>query len=207
MKYVIFNYYSLNILVEMACVVRNGGIIVYPTDTVYGLGCDPFNIHAVERIFRVKRRGDKPLPILTLSISKALELGMFNNIALKLAENFWPGPLTLIVNKKGNLPERVTLGLKTVGLRVPNHKVALKLISLCGGYLIGTSANVSGYPPPTDALDALRQLGLSVDYYLDMGACPLGVPSTIVDVSTSKPIVLREGAIKKWKIEKFLENL
>ncbi|HDO20430.1 MAG TPA: hypothetical protein ENG81_02775, partial [Candidatus Bathyarchaeota archaeon] len=96
MKYVIFNYYSLNILVEMACVVRNGGIIVYPTDTVYGLGCDPFNIHAVERIFRVKRRGDKPLPILTLSISKALELGMFNNIALKLAENFWPGPLTLI---------------------------------------------------------------------------------------------------------------
>ena len=129
-------------------VIEAGGLVVYPTDTVYGLGCDPFNVRAVERVFEVKGRAGKPLPVLASGLEEAMRIAEFGPPALRLARALWPGPLTLILPKKPALPDVVTCGLPSVGVRVPGHSFALELIRACGGFLIGTSANKSGRPAP-----------------------------------------------------------
>ena len=204
LKYVIFNRFSLKILLEASDVVASGGLIVFPTDTVYGLGGDPFNLRTIRRVFEVKHRASRPLPILVSDLNVAYTLGVFNDYAVTLSEKFWPGPLTLIVPSKAVVPEELTLGLSSVGLRMPNHNIALNLIDYCGGSLIGTSANISGGRAPKTASDALSQLGLDVDYFLDAGPCPIGFSSTVVDVSISPPKFVREGSIKKEEIEDIL---
>jgi L-threonylcarbamoyladenylate synthase len=175
--------------------VKQGGIIVYPTDTVYGLGCDPFNVEAVKRIFEAKGREQKPLPILVSSLNKAKELAYFSNKALKLAKNYWPGPITLILKSKDIVPETVTCGLKTVGLRIPDHPAALKLIRLSGGQIIGTSANVSGRKPCVTAETALDELGNQVDLILNGGKTLYRGSSTVLDLSGLKPRILRGGPV------------
>jgi len=178
-------------------IVKNGGLVVYPTDTVYGLGCDPFNVRAVERVFRVKdERKDKPLPILASDIQFIKKIAYINEKARKIAERLWPGPLTLVVPKKPVLPNIVTCGLTSVGVRIPNHTVTVQLISLCDGLLVGTSANKTGKKPPKTAQEATRQIGERVDIVLDGGPTPLGQESSIVDLTSEKPKILREGPIK-----------
>lgn len=190
-----------------ARIVKRGGIVVYPTDTVYGLGCDPFNEEAVRRLFKVKRRSDKALPVLALNLKNAERIARFSEEARKVAQRFWPGGLTLVLPKKEALPSIVTVGLKSVAVRVPSHPVALKLIDLCGGLLIGTSANVSGNEPSATAQEAQKQLGGAVDTILDGGAATLMKPSTILDLTQGVPNVLREGALPAAKILKFLSEL
>jgi L-threonylcarbamoyladenylate synthase len=182
---------------EASKVVKNGGLIVYPTDTVYGLGCDPFNVRAVERVFKVKgERKEKPLPILASDIKFIEKIAYLNEKAKKIAEKHWPGPLTLVVPKKPVLPNIVTCGLASVGVRIPNQTVALKLISLCNGILVGTSANKTGEKSPKTAGEAIEQLGEQVDIVLDAGPTPVGQESSIVDLTSRKPKMLREGPIK-----------
>ena len=181
---------------EAARLVRAGGLIIYPTDTVYGLGCDPLNTRAVERAFRAKGRGfDKPMPVLASGLEQAMRIAEFSPQALRLAEVFWPGPLTLVLPRRPVLPDAVSCGRPSVGVRVPGHDFALRLIEACGGLLIGTSANRSGHPPPRTAQEAISKLGDVVDLVIDGGPAPLGIPSTVVDLTGPEPVVLREGAI------------
>lgn len=176
-------------------IVAGGGLVVYPTDTVYGLGCDPFSIEAVTRVFKVKGERNKPLPILASDVENVKRIAFLSGKAGRVAARFWPGPLTLIVPKKPVLPNIVTCNLDSVGVRIPQHNVALRLISLSNGLLVGTSANKTGEKPPRTAQEAAEQLGKEVDMILDAGPAPLGAPSTVVDLTQEKPKILREGSV------------
>lgn len=191
-------------VLEASRVVKAGGLVVYPTDTVYGLGADPFNEAAVERVFKAKRREAKPMPVLVSSVEAAQRLVIVNEAAEKLMRAFWPGALTIILPSRGQLPRRVSAGLSSLGVRMPSHEVALKLVEACGGALIGTSANISGRPPPRTVEEALAQLGRGVDLALDAGPALRGVPSTVVDLSGGEPSLVREGAIKWSEVKKVL---
>ncbi|RLG98815.1 threonylcarbamoyl-AMP synthase [Candidatus Bathyarchaeota archaeon] len=184
--------------------IKKGGLVVYPTDTVYGLGCNPFDTNAVNRVFEVKGRTGKPLPVLAYSIKDAQKIATFNQKALKIAKAFWPGSVTLILPKKPELPNIVTCNRNSVGVRVPNHEVALELIRLSNGLLIGTSANKTGEAPPKTPEEAIKQLGERVDIVLDGGAVPVGTPSTVVDLTTEKPVIIREGPIRLKSVLKVL---
>jgi len=192
------------VLAEAIEVVRRGGLIVYPTDTLYGLGADPLNERAVERVYEAKRREAKPLPILVSSRDKVEEVAYVNEEALRLMDLFWPGPLTIILPKKPRLPDLVTAGAKSVGVRIPKHDLAIALIEGCGGVLTGTSANLSGRPPPKTVEEALSQLGESVDLAIDAGPAPIGMPSTVIDLSGDEPAVVREGAVSLEALEEAL---
>ncbi len=176
-------------------IVRAGGLVVYPTDTVYGLGCDPFYVEAVKLVFKVKGLREKPLPILAVEVDRIEEIAYLSKSARRVAEKFWPGPLTMVIPKRQALPDAVTSGMESVAVRIPHHKVALQLIGLSGGLLVGTSANKTGREPPRTAYDAAEQLGEEVSLALDDGPAPLGVSSTIVDLTERRPRILREGHI------------
>ena len=179
-----------------ARLVKNGGVIVYPTDTVYGVGCDPFNEDSVKRLFKIKGERTKPFPILAHGIEDVEKIAHITDEALKLAKKFWPGPLTMVLQKKPSLPNIVTAHLNSVAVRVPNHDIALELIRQSGGLLIGTSANKTGKKPPQTALEAARQIGEEVDLILDGGMAPIGASSAIVDLTGDRPKILRKGPIK-----------
>jgi L-threonylcarbamoyladenylate synthase len=188
-------------------VVKNGGLIIYPTDTVYGLGCNPFDVQAVKRIFETKgERKYKPLPILGSDIQHVQKIAQLNEKAMKVAKKFWPGPLTIIVPKKPSLPDIVTCGSGSVGVRIPNHSVATQLISLCDGLLVGTSANKTGHKPSKTALEAAEQLGDQVDVILDAGPAPLCQESSVLDLMLKRPKMLREGLIKLEEVLSVLES-
>lgn len=176
-------------------IVRNGGLVVYPTETVYGLGCDPFNVQAVKRVFQVKGDRKKPLPILASSISHIERVAYLSENAKCFVAKFWPGPLTVVLRKKSSLPDIVTCNQDSVGVRIPNNDVAIRLIQLSNGLLVGTSANKTGKKPSQAAEEATKQIGQEVDVILDGGPASFGVSSTIVDLTSTKPELLREGPI------------
>jgi len=187
-------------------IVRKGGLVVYPTETVYGLGCDPFNIEAVKRIFKVKGERRKPLPILASSINHVEKIASMSQEGKKIAKKFWPGPLTLVFPKKLVLPNMVTCNLNSVGVRIPKHDVALQLISSSNGLLIGTSANKTGEKPPRTVQEATQPLKEEVDVVLDGGPTTLGKPSTVADLTTKKPRILREGPISLKEISDIISK-
>ncbi|MBI3841085.1 MAG: threonylcarbamoyl-AMP synthase [Thaumarchaeota archaeon] len=177
-----------------ANVVSGGGLIVFPTDTVYGLGCDPMNGSAVQKLFEVKGRASKPIPLLCESLQKASELVELSPIARGLAKKFWPGALTVVAPLKLPVPFPLHQGSGTLGVRVPGGRLCLELIRECGGWLTGTSANLSGRHSSTTARQASDQLGGSVDLILDGG--PTGATeSTVVQVVGDKIVVLRQGQV------------
>jgi L-threonylcarbamoyladenylate synthase len=168
--------------------------VVYPTDTVYGLGCDPFNRNAVHRLFEAKARSSKPVSVLCSSRTKAEELVTMSAAARRLVAQHWPGALTLVAPAKRRLPAELTQGASTLGVRVPDHLGCLQLIRACGGWLTGTSANISGSGSARSASEALSQLGGSVDLILDGGVLE-GKESTVVQVIGGKVAILRTGPI------------
>lgn len=186
--------------------VKEGGVVVYPTDTVYGLGCDPFIVEAVERVFAVKNERRKPLPILASDIKTVERIAFLPEKARSIAKEFWPGPLTIVVPRKPSLPSIVTCDRNSVGVRVPKHDAALQLIRLSNGLLVGTSANKTGKRPPLSAQDAAEQLGREVDLILDGGIATLGVSSTVIDLTSERPRILREGPVGFGEIERFLSK-
>jgi L-threonylcarbamoyladenylate synthase len=177
-------------------IVKRGGVIVYPTDTVYGLGCDPFNTRSVSQLLRTKGERRKPLPVLASDMASIQKIAYVPQEVTELASHFWPGPLTLILSKKEILPDVVTSNLRSVGVRIPHHVIAMKLIQGSGGLLIGTSANKTGEKPARTAQEARVQLGNNVDLILDGGETPLGTPSTILDLTSEPPKLLREGPVR-----------
>jgi L-threonylcarbamoyladenylate synthase len=178
-------------------ILRRGGLVAFPTETVYGLGADAANDAAVERIFRVKGRpADHPLIV---HIGDAAMLGRWARdvpaAALALARRYWPGPLTLVLKRAPGVHERVTGGQDTVGLRVPGHPLALELLAAFGGGIAAPSANRFGRISPTTAEHVRADLGGDVDLVLDGGACEVGIESTIIDLSRGAPVLLRPGRV------------
>jgi L-threonylcarbamoyladenylate synthase len=178
-------------------VLRRGGLVAFPTETVYGLGADAANPAAVERIFAVKGRPRTHPVIVHLGESTAIK-GWVADVppdAWALAEAFWPGPLTLILPRADHVPDAVTGGAATVGLRVPAQPLALELLAAFGGGIAAPSANRFGRVSPTTAAHVRADLGTDVDLVLDGGRCSVGVESTIVDLSQGAPRVLRLGGV------------
>jgi L-threonylcarbamoyladenylate synthase len=181
-------------------IVRRSGLVVYPTETVYGLGCDPFNVEAVKRVLDLKGERKKPLPVLAASIADADKVAFVSPNGKRLAAKFWPGPLTMVFPKKPTLPDVVTFGLDSVGLRMPDNDVALQLTRLCGGLLVGSSANRTGEEPPRRVQHISEELKEMVDVVLDGGAAAQGMPSTVADLTSEEPRILREGPISLKQI-------
>ncbi len=186
---------DLKVLREAADAIKKGCLVAYPTDTLYGLCTNPFSEEAVRRLFSAKRRSlEKGLPILVESVKILDRIAYVNPLAVKLVERFWPGALTLIVDKKKTIPDIVTGG-DSIAVRMPASKITLKLAGLCGGFLIGTSANISGSIKAPDRVEVVvEELGEAVDLILDGGRTG-GLPSTIVDVRKGVIKIIREGAI------------
>jgi L-threonylcarbamoyladenylate synthase len=184
-------------------VIRKGGLVAFPTETVYGLGADAFNPIAVARIFEVKKRPHfDPLIVHVASRSDLDKLvSEIPSDANKVVEQFWPGPLTIVLLKKEEVPEIVTSGLPTVAVRMPRHPMALSLIGHAGSPIVGPSANPFGYLSPTTAEHVRDQLGDQIDFILDGGPCEIGVESTIVSFSGTKPKLLRPGGVPLEEIE------
>ncbi len=190
-------------------VLRSGGLIGLPTETVYGLGADAHHADAVDAIFRVKGRPvDHPLIVHVPDIDSArLWASDWPAPAEALARAFWPGPLTLIVTKSEDAPTNVTGGRTTVALRVPDHALALGLLRFFPGGIAAPSANRFGRVSPTTAQHVVADLGIDVDYVLDGGPCAVGVESTIVDCAISPPQILRHGSISAEQIERVIGTL
>ncbi|GAB4174545.1 MAG: L-threonylcarbamoyladenylate synthase [Rhodocyclaceae bacterium] len=189
----------------VAC-LRAGGLVAFPTETVYGLGADARNAQAVAKIFALKGRpAGHPLIVhLAHAAEAARWAAEVPEAARRLAAAFWPGPLTLILRRGAGIPDAVTGGQDTVGLRVPDHPIALELLAAFGSGIAAPSANRHGRISPTSAAHVREELGDSVALVLDGGACRIGIESTIVDLSRGRPVVLRPGAIGAAEIARAL---
>jgi len=189
-------------------ILRGGGVVAIPTETVYGLAADASNEAAVRRIFEIKRRpADHPL-IVHIASAAGLEqwAASVSRDAALLADDCWPGPLTLLLPRAASVLNVVTGGRSSVGLRVPAHPLTLELLTRFGGGLAAPSANRYGKVSPTTAAHVHDDLGPDVDFILDGGACPIGVESTIVDCTVSPPQILRPGGIPNEVIAALLEE-
>ena len=189
-------------------ILRSGGLVVFPTETVYGLGADAENPAAVARIFAAKGRpADHPLIV---HMARRDHLSQWSRdippAAFVLARRYWPGPLTLILHRACRVPDRVTGGQDTVGLRVPDHPLALMLLEAFGGGIAAPSANRFGQVSPTTVAHVREELGDAMDFILDGGPCRVGIESTILDLSGHQPRLLRPGAITLAEIEAVLEQ-
>jgi L-threonylcarbamoyladenylate synthase len=184
-------------------ILQKGGVIAFPTDTVYGLGADAFNPTAVERIYEIKNRPKhRQLPLLIADVKQLTALAeTIPEFAWFLARRFWPGGLTLVLPKTASLPAYLASG-STIAVRVPNHPACLALIQHLANPLIGTSANISGKPAALTAEEVGQQLGGKIDLIINGGQCPGGKESTIVDITHQPPTVLRQGIIPSLEIDK-----
>jgi len=184
-------------------ILKRGGIVAFPTDTVYGLGAWAGNQQAVERVYQVKERPQNiALPLLLARTSQISEVAEpVPQIAWLLAHKFLPGALTLVLPRANSVPDIVTARGMTVAVRIPAHPVPVALVEGLGAPIIGTSANLSGKPSALTADDVYSQFGDKIDLVIDGGRCPGGRESTIVDVTRETPVVLREGAIALTELE------
>ncbi len=191
---------------EAAALLRDGKLVAFPTETVYGLGANALNFVAVSRIFEAKGRPrTSPLIVHVSSIDMARELAAeWPEAAQRLAESFWPGPLTLVVKKRSAIPDIVTAGLPTVGLRMPAHPVALALLREAGIPIAAPSANRFTQLSPTTAEHVRRGLGRRVAYVLDGGPCQVGIESTVLSVVEQPFVLLRPGDISRTQIEELV---
>lgn len=191
---------------EAAQILQNGGLVAFPTETVYGLGGDGMREDASKKIYAAKGRpSDNPLIIHISDINMLEELAEeIPEAAKKLAEKYWPGPLTMVFKKKKEVPYGTTGGLDTVAVRMPNHEIALKLISYSGVAIAAPSANTSGRPSPTQASHVVEDLDGKIDMILDGGEVGIGIESTIVDLTGNVPMILRPGYITKAMLEEVI---
>jgi len=192
-------------LAELGEALRGGALVVFPTETVYGIGGNGLSGAAVANIFRAKGRpADNPVILHIAELAMLWTVaGEVPELAWRLGERFWPGPLTLVVPKGAEVPDEVTAGLATVAVRVPDHPVARALIAAAGVPLAAPSANLSGRPSPTDAAHAAMDLGAKVDYIVDGGPCRVGVESTVVDLTVCPPVILRHGGVTLEQLREF----
>ena len=196
--------YSPDQIKEGISVLRNGGIIAFPTDTVYGLGASSRIPKAIEGIYRVKERPyDMALPLLLADENQIDDVARsVPPVARDLIRSFLPGALTIVLYRSEAIPDVVTAGGPTVAVRIPDHPVPRALAGGLGAPIVGTSANISGQPSPITADEVTSQLGDRLDLVIDGGHCPGGQESTVIDVTSPTPLLLRQGAIPRVEIEK-----
>ena len=191
-------------LKEVAEIIKNGGIVVFPTETVYGIGVNSFDKEAIKRLYEIKQRPeDKPISLLVSSVEMIEQVAKdITELEYALIKEFFPGPLTIILNKKDIVPDIVTAGGSTIGVRMPENEIALKLIEYSGVPIAAPSANISGNPSGTELNTIMNEFKENVDCYIDGGKSKIGFASTIVQVIDGVPHILREGSISKEQIEK-----
>lgn len=188
---------------RLAAVLRSGGVVAYPTETFYGLGALARDAAALERLARAKGRPEgKPLPLVAADLAMAEAVAVVDGLARRLVDRFWPGPLTLVLPARVGLPDPITGGTGTVGIRVPGSEVARALCRAAGGPVVSTSANPSGAPPPAAVADLDPGLVARIDGVLDAGPAPGGLPSTVVAVEGGRLRLLREGAVAWALVER-----
>lgn len=200
------NAMDLEVLQEAGKIIQSGGLVAFPTETVYGLGGDALNKESSRKIYEAKGRpSDNPLivHICALEDLKPIVKEIPEDV-YRLAEAFWPGPLTIIMKKSDLVPKETTGGLDTVAVRMPSHPVALKFIKYAGGYVAAPSANVSGRPSPTKAKYVIEDMTGRIEMILDGDGIDIGLESTIVDMTGEIPMILRPGYITKDMLEKVL---
>ena len=187
-------------------VLRAGGVVAYPTDTLYGLAVDPRSADAVRRLFEVKEREHgRAIPLIGADQPQAEEVAEFSPLARQLAARFWPGPLSLVLTARSAVVPDVRAADGTVAVRVPASDVAVALARAFGFAITATSANLTGKPPTASAAVVRATLGSRVDFVLDVEDAPGGPPSTIVDVTTGVPRLVREGAVPWTRVLESLE--
>lgn len=197
--------YDKKMLVNAANTIKNGGLVLFPTETVYGIGADGLNEEAVKNIFIAKGRAqDNPLILHVSSIDMIKKLVLqISDVEQKLIDNFFPGPLTIIFKKKKIVPNVITGGLDTVAIRMPENIIARDLIELSGTPIAAPSANISGKPSGTNIKDIFEELKNKVDYIIDGGDTKIGVESTVIRVINNKIHILRPGKITKEDLKKY----
>ena len=187
--------------------IRSGGIIAFRTDTFYGLGADPKNASAVGKVTELKGREGKPILVLLSDLELLRKyVGQTSDLFDRLAKHFWPGPLTLVGKATNDLPEELTTGTGTVGVRLPNDEVVRSLVRICGGALTATSANPTGAQPARTASEVANYFPTGLDLIIDDGEVNANEPSTVVDLSGTNPVVVREGVISREELKLFLEG-
>ncbi len=190
-------------------IIHEGGLVAFPTETVYGLGGDALNPESSKKIYAAKGRpSDNPLIVHVSNMDDVKKIVKeVPNAAYKLAEAFWPGPLTMIMNKNDKVPYETTGGLDTVAIRMPNNKIALGLIDAAGGYIAAPSANTSGRPSPTIAKYCVEDLSGKIEMIIDGGQVGIGLESTIVDLTSEVPMILRPGYITAEMLKDVLGDI
>ncbi len=195
-------------IAQAAHIIRAGGLVAFPTETVYGLGADAFNADAVAAVYEAKGRpSDNPMIV---HIARAADMGKLTPTLSRdmviLIENFWPGPLTMVVQKTPDVPDRTTGGLDTVAVRMPDSKAALELITMADTPIAAPSANISGSPSPTRAKDVIADMDGRIDAIIQGDDCRVGIESTVVDMTGATPVILRPGIITAEDIEAALDK-
>ncbi len=204
----IINAFDTGAIERAAEIIRTGGLVAFPTETVYGLGGDAGNPLAVARIYEVKARPRiDPIIVHVADEESAKRYGIIPKFAEGLTRKFWPGPLTLVVPKLDTVPPIVTGGLETVAIRIPAHPVALALIKAAGCGIAAPSANLFGYVSPTEAGHVAAQLADKIDLILDGGPCQIGVESTVLSLAGKKPLILRAGGVAIEVLELILGKI
>jgi L-threonylcarbamoyladenylate synthase len=195
------------VLRQAAEALADGLIVAFPTDTLYGLAVDPSNAHAVERLYAIKDRGfDQPLPLIAADQAQvAAQVGSLTPLAGRLAAEFWPGPLTLVLHAHSSLDARVHASTGHVAVRVPAHAMARRLAYVAGHPITATSANISGERPATTAAEVSHALASRIDLLLDGGPTVGGLPSTIVDLTGVTPTLVRAGVVPWARVLEFVK--
>lgn len=194
---------------KAARVIKEGGLIAFPTETVYGLGADAFNPQACAKIFRAKSRPlDDPLIVHVSKEEDLFKLTQYlSDVALRLVDKFWPGPLTLVLKKSDEIPDIVTAGFDTVAVRMPAHKIALKLIEKSKTPIVAPSANLFGRPSPTSSRHVIDDLDGRIDLVIDGGKTQVGVESTVLDLTQSPPSILRAGGTNIEELKEIIKEV
>jgi L-threonylcarbamoyladenylate synthase len=200
---------DIDVISEAANILKNGGLVAFPTETVYGLGANARDARAVQRIYNAKGRpSTDPLIVHIASLNDLHELSCnAPDIAYRLAENFWPGPLTLVLLRSKKITAKVSGGLPSIGVRIPAHPVASLLLRIAQIPVAAPSANLFSHTSPTEASHVLEDLDGRVDIILDGGACPIGVESTVLDLVSDPPEILRPGGISFEELIAFIPSL
>lgn len=203
------NNIDKSLIEEAAKIIREGGLVAFPTETVYGLGANGLYEKAVKKIFLAKGRPqDNPLILHVHSVEQVKDLvEEIPPVAKLCMDKFWPGPLTIIFKKSPKVPEMISAGLDTVAIRMPENKIALELIKEANTPIAAPSANISGKPSPTSADHVIEDMMGKVDMILDGGDTGIGLESTVLDLSTDIPMILRPGGVTKEDLSKFIPNI
>lgn len=194
---------------EAGHIIKRGGLVAFPTETVYGLGGDALNPLSSKKIYEAKGRpSDNPLIVHIAELNSLYEIAeSVPDIAIALADKYWPGPLTMIFRKKDIVPKETTGGLETVAVRFPSHPVAKAFIKASGGFVAAPSANLSGRPSPTNASHVADDMTGRIDMIIDSGKCDIGLESTIIDMTTPVPMMLRPGYVSEKMLSEIIGNV